>query len=400
MFGWQQNPQATLEELARSLKEQGADISAQGLEQRFTRQAAEFVKGVVEEALQRVVQLPGKLPIELLKRFAGVYLLDCTMLNLPEELVQEWPGTGEDGEANHAQLKLEVVFELSMGQLSGVSMMAGRTHDSRGPLANAPLGPGSLRIQDLGYWDLERMLEQDRRGEYWLSRYKHGTCLRTVAGEEFDLSGWLTSLEKQRITQAEERVALGREGQLKARLIAQRMPREVADRRRAALKARKLKQGRQPSQAQLVVCDWTLLVTNVPQEMLCADEALILYAARWQIELLFKLWKSHAQLGQSRSDKHWRRLCEIYCKLLGVIVQHWISLAGTWSNPRRSLVKAAHVVCEYAKTVALALGGKGSLVKALRLITEVMQRGCSQNPRRKRPNTWLTMLLYSLPWGL
>lgn len=148
------------------------------------------------------------------------------------------------------------------------------------------------------------------------------------------------------------------------------------------------------------MCDWTLLVTNVPLERLCADEALIWYAARWQIELLFKLWKNHIQLVESRSEKPWRRLCEIYCKLMAVLIQHWISLAGTWQNPRRSLVKAAQMVAEHAKLIALALSEKGSLLTALKLTINAMHTGCSQNSRRKRPNTWLTLLLYLTPWGL
>lgn len=400
VFGWLENPDASVEALARSVSAQGETISGQGLEQRFIRQAAEFVKAVLEEAVQRVVQIPQKLPIELLNRFKGVHLLDCSKVSLPEELAEVWPGTGKKGETGHAQLKLEAMYELSEGHLTGLNLMPGRKHDSRGDLANVALGADSLRVQDLGYWDLNRMAEQDRRGEFFLSRYKHGTRLWIGAGEAFDLPRQLILLEKQGIEQAEYTVTIGTSGLLEVRLIAQRMPQETASVRRAGLKKRAAKQGKCPSEAELVLCGWTLLVTNAPQDMLCADEALILYGARWQIELLFKLWKSHAKLAQSRSNKPWRRLCEIYCKLLGIVVQHWISLVGTWDNPRRSLVKAAQVVTEHAKVIALAISGKGSLRKALRIATEVMQTGCNQNSRRKQPNTWLTLLLYLLPWGL
>jgi hypothetical protein len=146
--------------------------------------------------------------------------------------------------------------------------------------------------------------------------------------------------------------------------------------------------------------DGTLLVTNVPPERLCADEALIWYAARWQIELLFKLWKNPIQLVESRSGKPWRRWCEIYGKLMAVLIQHGISLAGTWQNPRRRLVKAAQIVAEHAKLMALALSEKGSLLTALNLTISAMHLGCSPNSRRKRPNTWLTLLWYLTPWGL
>ena len=395
-----ENSEATVEDLARSVRDQGMEISAQGLDQRFTRNAAEFAKSVLEEAVLRAVQVPAKIPIELLKRFNGVYLIDCSKLSLPESLAETWPGTGKKGEANHAELKLEAMFELSEGHLTGLNLLPGRIHDSRGELANAVLGPNSLRVQDLGYWNLKRMAEQNRRGEFWLSRYKHGTSLWTKAGEVFDLPQQLMSLEKQGITQAEYTVMLGASGLLETRLIAQRMPQEAVAKRHAELKQREAKKGRCPSKAQLILCGWTLLVTNAPQDILCADEALILYGARWQIELLFKLWKSHSKIAVSRSSKPWRRLCEIYCKLLGAVIQHWISLVGTWNNPRRSLVKAAHVVTDYAKVIALAFSGKGSLCNALRTVIEAMQMGCDQNSRRKKPNTWLTLLLYLLPWGL
>ncbi len=399
VFAWLKNAEASIEELARSVSEQGGGISAQGLEQRFTEEAAELAKGVLEEAVAQVIQVPAKIPIELLKRFKGVYLTDCSKLSLPKELAQRWPGTGKKGEADNAQLKLEVMLELSEGALN-LNLLPGRTHDSRGRLANMALEADSLRIHDLAYWDLERMEEQDRRGELWLSRYKHGTHLSTAGREAFDLPRQLGFLEKQNIEQTEYPVILGRLGRLKARLIVQRMPQEIAARRRSALKQSKASKGQCPSKAQLILRGWMVLVTNAAQEKLCADEALICYGARWQIELLFKLWKSHAKISQSRSNKPWRRLCEIYCKLLGAVIQHWISLAGTWNNPRRSLLKAAHVVTEYAKIIALALSGKGSLLNALHTVTAAMQLGCNQNSRRKQPNTWLTLLLYLLPWGL
>jgi len=58
------------------------------------------------------------------------------------------------------------------------------------------------------------------------------------------------------------------------------------------------------------------LITTAPAYKLSFDEALVLYGARWQIELLFKLWKSHAKLDTSRSCNPWRILTEIYIKLL------------------------------------------------------------------------------------
>ena len=49
------------------------------------------------------------------------------------------------------------------------------------------------------------------------------------------------------------------------------------------------------SQKRLALVAWTILVSNVPAEILSLRQAMILIRVRWQVELLFKLWKSHAQ---------------------------------------------------------------------------------------------------------
>jgi IS4 transposase len=82
----------------------------------------------------------------------------------------------------------------------------------------------------------------------------------------------------------------------------------------------------------------------VPPERLTLREALVLGRMRWQIELLFKLWKSHGHVDESRSTKPWRILCEVYAKLLAMLVQHWVFLVSLWAYPDRSLPKAAQTV--------------------------------------------------------
>ena len=66
----------------------------------------------------------------------------------------------------------------------------------------------------------------------------------------------------------------------------------------------------------------------MPSNLLTADETLTVTQTRWQIELIFKLWKSVNSLDKSWSEKKWRILTEVYGKLIVVLLQHWLIVMG------------------------------------------------------------------------
>ena len=84
------------------------------------------------------------------------------------------------------------------------------------------------------------------------------------------------------------------------RLIALRVPQEVADRRRQKAYVKAQKHGRVPSREYLEWQDWTIFVTNCEPELLTWEAVVVLYRG-WQIELMFKLWKSRNRLATLRS---------------------------------------------------------------------------------------------------
>src|SRR5262249_61845019 len=106
----------------------------------------------------------------------------------------------------------------------------------------------------------------------------------------------------------EHQVTLGIAQRVPARLLATRVPQDVAAARRRRLRAAAQKKGRQVSAVRLALAAWTVLVTNVPAARLTLGEALVLARVRWQIELLFKLWKSHGRVDEPRSTKPRRHL--------------------------------------------------------------------------------------------
>ena len=117
-------------------------------------------------------------------------------------------------------------------------------------------------------------------------------------------------------------VLLGVREKMRVRLVALPVPGHVADERRR--KARAHLQNRcQLSKQYLALQNWTLFVTNVPAEVLSAQQVMALYRQRWQIEIIFKSWKSHFNL-EAVSHSTTRQLLEValYGKLLFITLTH------------------------------------------------------------------------------
>ncbi len=129
------------------------------------------------------------------------------------------------------------------------------------------------------------------------------------------------------------------------------------------------------------------LLTNVPQELLSVQEALVLMRWSFQIELLWKLCKEHGKLDTWRSDKPERILTEIYAKLLGLLITYWQILIGCWQAPNRSLVKAKQVIEWMAPCLALAFAGMVAVEVVVEHTVLMMQTGCTIDSRRSKPNT-------------
>ncbi len=383
VFAWLADPQATVEARAQAAAATGVTISPQGLEQRCTERAAVFLEQLLSVAVRTVIAAePVALP--LLQRFTAVVLQDSSTIVLPDVLGPWWPGCGgASPEHTAAALKLQVRFDLCRGTLSGPLLTDGRTHESTSPLQRASLPPGALRVADLGFFDLGVFAALSAQGVYFLSRLLLSTALVTPQGERCDL---LSLLGAQGAPTVDLPVCLGATQHLPVRLLGVRVPPEVAAQRRRRLRADAKRRGHTPSAAQLAAADWTLLVTNTPQELLSLAEALVLARARWQIELLFKLWKSHGVIDESRSSKPWRVLCEVFAKLLAMLIQHWVLLTGCWSVPDRSLVKAAHTLRQHALHLASTLTQTPALCAALTTIHRCVRAGCRLNRRKKKPS--------------
>ncbi len=385
VFGWLGRPEASVHQLTQLASTVGIGISPQGLDQRFGPAAAALLERVLAAATAIVVASSG-VTTPLLQRFAGVWILDCTTIGLPDALATTWPGCGgRTAQGTAAALKLQVRLDLRHGQLQGPALLAGRAQDKTGPLQTAALPAGALLVQDLGFWSCARFRAVGEAGAFWLSRLHPSTAVLTPAGQRLELPRWLAGRGGATVETA---VQLGVAARLPARLLARRVPPSGAAGRRRQLRVAAKREGPQPPRRPLALADWTVSVTNVPPERLTGDEAWVLGRARWQIEVLFKLWKRDGQLATSRSRQPWRVLCEVSAKLVALVLQHWILLSGCWHQANRSLVQAAQTLRDHARELVRALPDPPRLLDELHGLVRCLDTGCRVTARRTHPSAF------------
>ncbi|VTR99234.1 transposase is4 family protein : Transposase IS4 family protein OS=Herpetosiphon aurantiacus (strain ATCC 23779 / DSM 785) GN=Haur_1324 PE=4 SV=1: DDE_Tnp_1 [Gemmata massiliana] len=381
VFGWIEDPRAPVDALAARCPVPG--VTPQAFHKRFTPAATEFVREVL---LRAVGQLVAAQPIAvpLLQRFAGVYVEDSTVVALPDTLRDTFPGCGGNTpSAGLAAIKAHVRWELTTGRITGMAFQPGRQPDGRFNATDDPLPAGALRLADLGYFDFGVLTRLSAAGVFWISRLPPNAV--AAVGDERPSEVWRL-LRQWSGDLLDLRVTAGNETRIGCRLLAFRCPPGVAARRREQSAERQRKKGRVVSERLRVLCEWTVFATNLPADRFTPEQVWVLYRLRWQVELLLKLWRSHGGVGQSHGRLGHRGLCEVYAKLLAMVVRHWLLLTGGGPLARMNPVRAAREARRFALAVADALPCARRLRRVLRSLRDTLALLRPRHRRRKRPS--------------
>lgn len=400
VFGWLAHPDASYSQLQAMLALLGCEMSAAALEKRLSQpQSAVFFHALLEQMVSQCICGP-EVDLAIFEQFDGVYLQDGTVIGLPNELEGLYRGFGGNTPSSgRSALRVQVRLNLKTGGIQGpwLQPAVACEREGAGSLRQTPLPANALYVVDSHYPTLKIMQEMNQRGQWWLTHMKADLMIFDERGVSKSLPQFLA--EHAHEPMIDQMVRIGTAPHLRqwVRLLAFGVSAQRAAQRRKQVNAssktrakgsrgdvrvgkkrtRASKAGRHRCRAgakRIAVADWTILLTNVPAQRLSAVQARALMRARWQIELLWRLWKERGQLDIWRSQKPWRILSEIFAKLIGLLLQHWLTLLGCWQAPDRSMVKAAMVVGLVAVSYALSMAGPLTSVQVLQASQRAMKR--------------------------
>lgn len=166
------------------------------------------------------------------------------------------------------------------------------------------------------------MREIDEKGAYYISRLRSQTKVFKKKGgkwEEVDLVKMGETLRKNETMEIHD-AYLGHQKIYVPRLMVYRLTDEQLQNRLKKQERTKKKKGVALTSNTLEKNSYNFIITNIPYEEFTSQEAYDMYSLRWQIEILFKTWKSIYQVNEVKKVKVERFECHLYSTLIGILI--------------------------------------------------------------------------------
>jgi hypothetical protein len=340
-FGPWSTAKTSLAQLAAKAGQLSApvEVSPEAIHQRMNSRALAFLRELIQSAFAKLHAGDTVCEEGLFASFTRVHIADSTGFGLPDSLKALFPGAG--GSGAQAGAKLQLVWDYKSSTFAHFALIPWNIPDNKYIDTVVALAQkGALFLFDLGYFKVAALALIAAAQAYFLTRLNHQTTLYEAVG------GRLSVLELPRVLQAEPRpllekaVFLGARERVAARLIAARMPAAVVNARRRQARKTAKKRGYTPSQAHLTLLAWNLFITNVPGTVWTPETVCKAYPLRWQVELIFKSWKSYLHLATLPTKTATPTLCYLYGRLLLILLNYALcpALRATlWAQKRREL---------------------------------------------------------------
>jgi Transposase DDE domain len=295
----------------------GYCVSKQAVAKRIKQPLILFLKSVLAQVLSHNINIKAK-PVyqHLSATFNRILLQDSTTIKLNTKLAGYFPGSRNQTGKKFAILKIQAIYDLLSESFFNFSLSAFTRNDQKASSdILSILKAGDLVIRDLGYFVLANLGLIQSKGAFFISRLHFGVSVFKPEGSTpFDL---LKALKKNNFLDIN--VCIGKKEKLPVRLIAIRLPENIASQRR-----RKAKNNRDrrfnPSKERLVLLGWNIFVLNVNGDVLNPEQVAQLYNCRWRIEIIFKSWKSHFSITNVPNASAIRVKSYIYATLIFITI--------------------------------------------------------------------------------
>ncbi len=335
-------------------------ITSAAFQKRFTDAASDMMERLFDRLLEKSLKLDLKSLPPRYRRFKDVLAIDSTVFPLRDKLAKHFRGFKSRG--TKAMARITTTMSLRSHQVRDLRITGGRTSETRGFKITRGLA-GQLVVMDLGFFSFQRFRALKRVRAYFVSRLKDAVNPEVLT----------VRLGKTNVKDARGR-----------KFLSLRFHGLFVD-----LDVR-FGEGKQAFEAR-VVGVWNSTtkayhwyVTNVTKDVLGPADVAETYRLRWQVELLYKEWKSLFRLDEIPSGKKATARCLILASLIAHILGRMLANLLLKKRPwQYSPRKWSQYLLHFTRRIAKAICEEN--LAALQKVLRELRRTAPSEVMRENP---------------
>ena len=297
-------------------KRYGIQMRKQSIDERFNANTVKFFKAVLKQAINTSIKPDDKINFT---KYDRVRIKDSTSFQLPENMKDKYKGSG--GSSSDACIRIQFEYDLKNGEILDLSLHAYLKQD----MTNAKetindIKANELIIRDLGYIKIDYLQKIEQLKAFYLNRLHSNTKIYEIKNQKFveiDFTKLHKHMKANKIIRIDKKVYVGSQEYFETRMVIELLPDDIYNERLRKANKNATKNGKKISDARRAKMGLNIFITNTD---IPGKQLRLLYTLRWQIELMFKIWKSIGEIDKVKKMRVERFEACLFAKLIWIVI--------------------------------------------------------------------------------